>query len=618
MTQARKLTIPDAALARHIAVLGETGAGKTHDTKVIVEHLVDQGYRVCVLDTIKSDWWGMISSASGKRAGLPFRIIGGPRGHVPLHAGAGKPIGELVAKGKLPLSIIDMADFEAGEPQQFFEEFARAIWRNIKGVLYLVIEEAHEIAPKERAGFGKENMAVYWAKKLATGSRSKGIRLIVASQRTQAVHNALLGACGTMIAHSLSLPADQAPVIDWLKASLKDKDLRATIENDLSFLPTGTAWVCCAKERFFEKVAFPKIVTFDNSATPDKDAEDFDVATAAVDPEELRAIIGDAVKEAEANDPKTLQAEVKRLTAELAKANSAKRQAEAPSVNKTSGQGEKLNSAALAQARREGAAEVQATIPALLDAQHEQSILTGYQWALIDVRTTIKDLGTETAPGKADMPARKPLKGSQNKTFTNKVNYASNADTLLPASSQPKPIPVSGGNYAVSMLPPAEGLSRPQQRILDALAWLESVGIGRADRPRAAMLADASHKSSGFEKNVSTLRTGGYISYPDAGALALTAEGRAIAHKPTSAPTTAELHAAVRSHVSGPQWALLAALCAVYPGSLSREELAQQANVSHLSSGFEKNVSTLRSFGFVDYPEQGRVVATPIMFVGAP
>jgi hypothetical protein len=43
------------------------------------------------------------------------------------------------------------------------------------------------------------------------------------------------------------------------------------------------------------------------------------VKTAPVDAEKLRAIVGEAVKEAEANDPKRLRAEVSRLQAELAK-----------------------------------------------------------------------------------------------------------------------------------------------------------------------------------------------------------------------------------------------------------------------------------------------------------
>lgn len=71
-------------------------AGKSSTSK-----LVAAGHRVCVLDTVKSDWWGI--TARGTKPGLPFKILGGPRGHVPLHANAGKVIGQLVGSGKLPL-----------------------------------------------------------------------------------------------------------------------------------------------------------------------------------------------------------------------------------------------------------------------------------------------------------------------------------------------------------------------------------------------------------------------------------------------------------------------------------------------------------------------------------
>ena len=90
--------IPDVALAQHIAVLGKTGSGKTSTAKLAVEHVVKKGARVCILDPIKSDWWGLTSSANGERAGLPFHILGGPRGHVALHASAGKAIGEILSK----------------------------------------------------------------------------------------------------------------------------------------------------------------------------------------------------------------------------------------------------------------------------------------------------------------------------------------------------------------------------------------------------------------------------------------------------------------------------------------------------------------------------------------
>lgn len=314
--------IPAEILIDHTAIVGKTGSGKTSTEKLIVEQVAAEGARVCILDPIKSDWWGLTSSADGKKPGLPFRILGGPRGHLPLHSSAGKALGALIGSGKLPLSILDMADFEAGGLQRFFADFAPSLMRHMTGVLYLVIEEAHEFAPKERAGFGAENMAIHYAKRLATAGRSKGIRLIVATQRVQKLHNDVLGSCETLIAHRLTTPADQKPVLDWLKANA-DRATMETVAGELSSLKTGSGWICVGAAQMFKRVEFPKFRTYDNAATPTGDDAAVDVKTAAVDQEELRSILGDAVKEAEANDPKNLKKEIARLTAELQKAQRA-------------------------------------------------------------------------------------------------------------------------------------------------------------------------------------------------------------------------------------------------------------------------------------------------------
>lgn len=310
--------IPDLALTQHTAILGKTGSGKTTVAKSIVEHVVEGGARVCVLDPIKSDWWGLTSSRDGKHGGLPFVILGGPRGYVPLHATSGKAIAEIVGPGTLPLSILDMADFGPGGQQRFFIDFASTLLKKIRGVLYLVMEEAHLFAPKERAGFGDENLAIHWAKMLATAGRSKGVRLILATQRTQSLHNALLGSCDTMIAMRMTAPADQEPVLKWLKANV-DKETAEKIGGSLSSLKTGSAWVCSGESRMFELVPFRMIKTYDNTATPTEDIEVIDVKHASVDIASLKAIIGDAVKEAEANDPKALRAEIAKLRGEIGK-----------------------------------------------------------------------------------------------------------------------------------------------------------------------------------------------------------------------------------------------------------------------------------------------------------
>lgn len=312
------MNIPDKAIQQHIAILGKTGSGKTSTAKLVVEQIVRAGSRVCVLDPIKSDWWGMTLAANGIERGLPFQILGGPRGHVALHAAAGKAVAEVVASGALPHSIIDMANFAAGGIAQFFTDFAPVLLQKMRGVLYLVIEEAHEFAPKERSGIGQESMAIHFAKRLAVAGRSKGIRLVILTQRTQALHNALLGSCDSMIAHRLTAPADQEPVIKWLKANTDKKNVE-TVASTLSSLKTGEGWLCSGEAQIFERRKFPRITTFDNSATP-VDGESREVDVPPVDVDALKALIGSAVAEAEASDPKRLKEENAKLRAQIQKA----------------------------------------------------------------------------------------------------------------------------------------------------------------------------------------------------------------------------------------------------------------------------------------------------------
>jgi DNA helicase HerA-like ATPase len=69
----KTFAIPEAALTQHMAILGKTGSGKTSTEKLVVEHVVAQDFRVCVLDTTKSDWWGITSSARGAAVQDPGR-----------------------------------------------------------------------------------------------------------------------------------------------------------------------------------------------------------------------------------------------------------------------------------------------------------------------------------------------------------------------------------------------------------------------------------------------------------------------------------------------------------------------------------------------------------------
>lgn len=162
-------------------------------------------------------------------------------------------------------------------------------------------------------------------------------------------------------------------------------------------------------------------------------------------------------------------------------------------------------------------------------------------------------------------------------------------------------------------------VSGPQQMILNVLAMFESIGTHTVARETVAVLAGTTPRSSGFEKNVGTLRALGLIDYPVSGMIELTEQGRGQATPAVEIRSLGHLHAAWMRAVSGPQAAMLQALIEIYPKDTTREGLAawlQQGGIqcSATSSGFEKNVSTLRTLGAIDYPSKGRVRATEMLF----
>lgn len=565
-------------LKRHVGIVGKTGSGKTSTVKLAIEEACGAEGRVCVLDPIKSDYYGLTSTRDGKNAGLPFHILGGPHGHVPLHPKAGKATAEVVGSGSLRHSIIDMADFPPGGIAEFFVDFAGTLIKRMKGSLTLVMEEAHLFAPKERSGIGVENMSIYWAKMLAMAGRSKGIRLIVVTQRTQSLHNALLGMCDTLIAHRLTAPADQAPIIAWLKGNT-DKDGVEKVVSSLSSLEVGEAWVCAET---VERVKFARIKTYDNTATPDDDAEAGPIKTAQVDREALRQMIGAAVQEAEANDPKILRQQIADLQKELKRGKAVPERLQVV-----------VNEAATEKAITAARGEMKKAIGAVVSemratANHHAKRIAAINASMVVLNRLGKELQEDAESfAKSLLAFGDVLAGS---AAAQPSSFVAKIVAMSPASFTKAQAP------AAITSPPAEGLNKGQQQILDVVLMLEQRGL-EANRDRVARWMAIHPKGGTYGMNLAGLRSAGMLD-----GFALTDAGRAAA-RPMAADRDAALAALPDDSMRRCMEAIIAA-----GKPLTREELAESMGIHPKGGTYGMNLAWLRTLGIIT--DRGPIAVT--------
>jgi hypothetical protein len=488
-------------LEMHLGIVGKTGSGKTNSAKVAIAQAVAAGHRVCVLDPIKSDYWGLTLNADGRTPGLPFRILGGPRAHVPLHSSAGAAVGEVVARGSLAHSILDMADFEPGGLQRFITDFAPVLMKRMTGALYLVLEEAHLFAPKGdyRSGIGQETMSIHWIKTLAAAGRSKGIRLIVVTQRTQALHNALLGACESLIVHRLTAPADQKPVLDWFKANAT-REQSAEVAATVASLGKGVAWVFSGEAAMCERMKIRQTDTFDNTGTPDG-ALAQDVQVPPVDLKELQSLMGEAVAVAEASDPKKLRERIQTLEAQLA--------AKPPTMDA---------GAAAAHIERVEASNIH--LSKTLDECNRQ--LVAAQRVIDEVRDCLPEHRAAAKPAvpMKIIPLAKLMDGG----------------TFVPFDPPPPTSPPGG----------------PTAKITAAVAWWNAIGIPEPTPVQVGVVAGYSQGGT-LDRYLSECRSRGLIEKGGRGVVTLTDQGKAETfHIGKSAPKTLQgLHDRIRELLEG-------------------------------------------------------------------
>lgn len=160
-----------------------------------------------------------------------------------------------------------------------------------------------------------------------------------------------------------------------------------------------------------------------------------------------------------------------------------------------------------------------------------------------------------------------------------------------------------------------EGIQGPEQKILNSIAWCESIGNMYPPQELVAFLSGYSHvRSSGFRNPRGSLKVKGMINYED-GKIELTSYGRDFAERNDAPLTTERLHEVVLDKLDGPERKLLEPLLQAYPDGISNTELAAMSGYSHeRSSGYRNPRGRLKTFGLIDYSSNG-VKAKEILFL---
>lgn len=562
------LNFPPALLAQHIAVLGKTGSGKTFAVKGLVERLLTEGRRVGIVDPTGA-WWGLRSSSDGRGPGFPILVLGGDHGDLPLPALSGAAVARLLVEGVN--LVADTSQLTVGERTRWFIDFAGTLYRLNKAPLHLVLDEAHNFAPKGKIPDPDTGKMLHAANTLASGGRSRGIRLAMITQRPQKLHNDALTSADTLIALRVLAPHDRMAVEDWIKGC-GDTAAGKEVLNSLASLQRGEGWIWYPEGAYLERVKFPPIRTFDSSATPvDGKSIAAPKRAAEIDLAAIRSALADAVKEAEATDPKLLRKRIAELEKQLAS-----RPTGAPK-----------DDTAPVSALRDELASVTRNRDGL------QLVLNGWHDRARRIAATLLE-----SVGDVALSTKAPEKLAS--AVVRNVARAPAAPAAAPAPAGPV----------------ADGVTAPQQKILDAVAQMNAFGVASPNKLVVAVRAGVSPKSSGYANNLGALRSKGLIEYPAGGCVALTGAGSEIANHPAKAPTLADLHAGWLAMVTRPQAAILAPLIEHYPSAVPRDDLAALAGVSASSSGYANNLGFLRTLGVITYRESRSVAATDILFPG--
>lgn len=548
---------------QHAAILGKTGSGKTYCAKGIVESLLDDHRQVCVLDPTGA-WYGLRIGADGKTPGYDVVLLGGEHADIPLSPKSGAAVARLVTQQGASV-VIDTSGLTVGEYTRWFIDFAGTLYTTIANPLHLIIDEAHNFMPQSGGGAkldADSAKMLHAGNRLMSGGRSKGVRAMMITQRPAKLHKDSLTCADTLVALRVIAPQDRKAIQEWIDGCGDPAQGRA-VTDSLAQLKRGEGWVWYPEGGHLSRVTFPKIKTYDSSATPTHGAKS-GPRVAEIKLDEVREAMAEAVKEAEANDPKVLRARV----AELERAA-----AVVPTPTEDPGLREQLaetdRQRFAAETSREFWREEATTLRSILRSAAANVSGCAGAWS----EEIAKSETREAANGGDRAAAIAPRIDTSRGTIRKVIDNIRQIQAL-----------------------PSQGLTAPQQAILDTVLMLGDRGI-TASRDSIARWLDIHPNGGSYGTNLGYLRSHGYLSGCE-----LTEAGRAAANR-----QDISMAAALAALPDNPKREIIRTLVSHHK-PMSRDELANALGIHPNGGSFGTNLGRLRTMGLIT--ERGPIAVT--------
>lgn len=573
------------------AILGIRDSGKTVTAKGIAEQMLDAGIPWIVFDAVgKWQWLKVARNGAGGKA-YKIVVVGGRNPDLPLNTHSVGEVIRAAIKENIPL-VIDLYDpkLSKGDWRKIVQESIRIIHYENEGLRHVFLEEAAEYVPQRVNDFVTYGEVEKFVR--MGGNASVGVTII--NQRSQEVNKAVLDLCHNLVLGCQVGSKAIEAVEKWVDRL--SPEIAERVTTSLPHLKPGEAWVWTKGNPDQPyRIQAPMC----RSYHPDRrnpDVQSLPKSDAA-NPDQFVAKLKDALpkiaEELKANDPAELKrtiAELKRTVQKLEQKAPVVQQAEAKEVPVFT----KSNEAAIDKlaSKFDALRELQLKHQQILEERFKVVSEAKQLVESLKLKPFFKFSGADFAkPGQPSISVRFPLKQAR--------------DRVMPERTAP--VSVDGVN-----------INSVQQRILDAIAWFDSIGTQNPTGLQVGAVALIDSTGGYFSNMVGPLCTGGLVNRGN-GRMSLTDAGRKVAQVPDSISTMADYHDMLRERVKrarnagGPTVKILDCIICRKGQHISVEEIGREVGIDHTGGYFSNMIGPLSTLGLIER-SRGYVMPTEVLF----